>query len=119
MPSGKRKANTNMSDSLDDAPVLDLLARMTADSLAASSLDTESRAKPFGAIGLQLYMAIGDEAASNVEDAKFYRMFTTNPMAIFFESADRGKIATYWGRWVGVRGDVGTFSNPVSMAIAA
>src|SRR6478735_7122289 len=31
-----------MSDSIDDAPVLDLLARMTADSLAASSLDTET-----------------------------------------------------------------------------
>ena len=31
-----------MSDSLDDAPVLDLLARMTADSLATSSLDTET-----------------------------------------------------------------------------
>ena len=28
-----------MSDNLNDAPVLDLLARMTADSLAASSLD--------------------------------------------------------------------------------
>jgi hypothetical protein len=33
---------TNMSDNLNDAPVLDLLARMTADSLAASSLDTET-----------------------------------------------------------------------------
>jgi alkylhydroperoxidase/carboxymuconolactone decarboxylase family protein YurZ len=31
-----------MSDNLNDAPVLDLLARMTADSLAASSLDTET-----------------------------------------------------------------------------
>jgi hypothetical protein len=32
----------NMSDTMDDAPVLDLLARMTADSLAASSLDAET-----------------------------------------------------------------------------
>jgi alkylhydroperoxidase/carboxymuconolactone decarboxylase family protein YurZ len=31
-----------MSDNLNEAPVLDLLARMTADSLAASSLDTET-----------------------------------------------------------------------------
>ncbi len=31
-----------MSDSLNEAPVLDLLARMTADSLAASSLDSET-----------------------------------------------------------------------------
>ncbi|GAA1943077.1 carboxymuconolactone decarboxylase [Microbacterium deminutum] len=31
-----------MSDTLNDAPVLDLLARMTADSLAASSLDSET-----------------------------------------------------------------------------
>src|SRR6478735_6448257 len=31
-----------MSDSLDDAPVLDLLARMTADSLATASLDSET-----------------------------------------------------------------------------
>ena len=30
-----------MSDNLNDAPVLDLLARMTADSLAASSLEAD------------------------------------------------------------------------------
>ncbi|MFF1876930.1 carboxymuconolactone decarboxylase family protein [Leifsonia sp. NPDC058230] len=31
-----------MTDPADDAPVLDLLARMTADSLAASTLDPET-----------------------------------------------------------------------------
>ena len=31
-----------MTDAMNDAPVLDLLARMTADSLAASSLDNET-----------------------------------------------------------------------------
>src|SRR6478609_1191808 len=31
-----------MSDTMDDAPVLDLLARMTADSIEASSLDAET-----------------------------------------------------------------------------
>jgi alanine dehydrogenase len=31
-----------MSDAMNDAPVLDLLARMTADSLAASTLDNET-----------------------------------------------------------------------------
>jgi alkylhydroperoxidase/carboxymuconolactone decarboxylase family protein YurZ len=31
-----------MSDAMNDAPVLDLLARMTADSLAASTLDSET-----------------------------------------------------------------------------
>ena len=41
-PSGQRKVHTIMSDALNEAPVLDLLARMTADSLAASSLDNET-----------------------------------------------------------------------------
>jgi alkylhydroperoxidase/carboxymuconolactone decarboxylase family protein YurZ len=39
-PTGK--VRINMSDTLDDAPVLALLASMTADSLAASSLDSET-----------------------------------------------------------------------------
>jgi hypothetical protein len=37
-----RKVPTTMTDAMNDAPVLDLLARMTADSLAASSLDNET-----------------------------------------------------------------------------
>jgi hypothetical protein len=91
-----------------------------AQTLAYSNpLDPTSRRKPLGAEGIVIFRAVTDEPVTDIEEAKFYRKFTTSPMPIFFDSADRGKCATYFARWIGVRGDMSTPSAPVSMAIAA
>ena len=45
--------------------------------------------------------------------------FTRNPIGVDFESKDGGKLATYYGRWVSRRGEMGSWSLPVSMHIAA
>jgi hypothetical protein len=82
-------------------------------------LDPTARRKPVGADGLVLFLAIGETAATDISEAKFVRKYTTSPMPVFFDGADRGKIATYWARWIGQRGDMSTPSNPISMAIAA
>jgi hypothetical protein len=82
-------------------------------------LTEESGAKPFGATELQLFVAIGDEPIFDVEQAKFYNKFTRNPVAVAFAHQFNGKQATYFARWAGRRGDVGPWSNPVSLAIAA
>lgn len=75
--------------------------------------------KPFGATQLQLFVAIGDQRVGDPKEAAFYRGFTINPMGVAFDAKDDGKLATYFGRWASRRGDVGPWSLPVSMRIAA
>ena len=85
----------------------------------ADSTTPDSRAKPFGASELQLFRAISTTENAPLADAKFYAKFTKNPVVVTFDEADDGKVATYYARWAGPRGDVGPWSVPVSMRIAA
>jgi len=78
-----------------------------------------SKAKPFGASELQLFLAIAETENSPLADARFVGKFTRNPIAVEFDEGDNGKFATYYARWASVRGEVGPWSLPVSMAIAA
>jgi hypothetical protein len=83
------------------------------------SLDINRRAKPFGALSLQLFLHIGDERTRSPAEASFYRAFTTKPAVVHFEPKDSGKWATYFGRWASRRGDTGNWSAPTSFRIAA
>lgn len=85
----------------------------------ADSFDPEKRGKPFGAASLQLYLAIGETPIDDEAQAAFYGNFTKNPVAVAFDEADNKKVATYFARWQGKRGDVGPWSLPISMTIAA
>jgi hypothetical protein len=84
-----------------------------------NSVDPNNRSKPFGATEIELFVAIAADEVESAADAKFYRKFTTNPMAVFFTPADKNKTATYFARWAGIRGDVSPFSAGVSLPIAA
>jgi hypothetical protein len=77
-----------------------------------------SRAKPFGAIQLQLFVALADAPVRNPDLARYRGGFTRNPIGVSFDSKEEGKIATYFGRWVSRRGDVGPWSSPKSMRVA-
>lgn len=85
----------------------------------ADSMTPDSPAKPFGATELQLFRAIGTAPATDPGAAQFYGKFTRNPVAVNFNSADNGKQATYFARWASRRGEVGPWSAPISLAIAA
>jgi len=85
----------------------------------SDSTTPDSAAKPFGAIQLQLFVAIEDVPTVNADDAAYYGAFTKNPIPVVFAEADDGKVASYFARWVGRRGDHGPWSQPVSMRIAA
>jgi hypothetical protein len=56
----------------------------------------DSPAKPFGAMQLQVFVAIGDEPTLNADDASYYGGFTRNSVPVVFDEADDGKIATYF-----------------------
>lgn len=79
----------------------------------------DSRAKPFGASELQLFLAVGDTEPAPISDAQFYGKFTRNPIGVDFSETDDGKMATYYARWASVRGETGPWSLPATMRIAA
>lgn len=85
------------------------------------STDLTRRALPMGATMCQLFVEVGTENGEtfDITKARFVGNYTTNPMAVVFDEADRGKQATYFARWGGRRNEFGQWSLPVSMTIAA
>lgn len=86
---------------------------------AADQTSPTRRAKPHGAAGLLMFRAIGTAAATDPGDAAFLGFVTKAAFTSSFDSADDGKVATYFGRWTNAKGEVGPWSAPVSMRIAA
>ena len=79
----------------------------------------ESSRKPFGCTNLQIYRGIAVEEIEDVAQTAFYHAFRRNPIASAFDHADDGKVATYFARWADAKGQVGPWSAPVSLRIAA
>lgn len=82
-------------------------------------LNPTSKAKPFGASEIQVFRAVADVESAPLTEARFLGKFTRNPIPVDFDQVDDGKIATYYARWCSPRGDVGPWSIPISMRIAA
>ena len=85
----------------------------------ADSATPDSAAKPPGAIALQLFCAVGAAPVTDPAAAGFRGAYTKNPVSVPFDAADDGKVATYFARWATRTGEVGPWSLPVSMRIAA
>jgi len=79
------------------------------------------RAKPEGAIGLELYYFVGPNPPASPDGgpAEFYGVVTRQPYAIDHGDADVGKLATYWARWITRTGLTGPWSGPTGMTVAA
>jgi hypothetical protein len=77
------------------------------------------RAKPVYATMVQLFMTIGDHNAPDPREAQFVGNYTSNPMIVTFDPGYRGKQATFFARWGGRRNQVGQWSLPISMTVAA
>lgn len=78
-----------------------------------------SKGKPHGVVQLQLFRAVTNRRHAALSEAKYYGVVTDNPIVVDFETADSGKIATYYARWATERGKTGPWSLPVSFGIAA
>jgi hypothetical protein len=102
-------------------PLLNILGNLpgTQTLRFSDSTTPDSKAKPFGASELQLFLAIGTEEPAPISSAQFYGKFTRNPIEVDFTEADDKKTATYYARWASQRGEVGPWSLPVTMTIAA
>jgi hypothetical protein len=104
----------------DTSPLLTIIAATPlAHTLRyADAAAPARRAKPAGAMQLQLHRAVGPAAAKNPEQAAFYRAFTRQPLEVTFSPADQGQVATYFARWATRTGAVGPWSLPVHMTVA-
>ena len=83
----------------------------------ADASTPDSRRKPVGTIGLQLFVAIGAGAVTDPAVAPFRAFVTRQPYGVSFEPADHGKLATYFARWQNGKGEAGPWSNPVTFTI--
>ncbi|MFG0328777.1 MAG: hypothetical protein ACF8PN_02655 [Phycisphaerales bacterium] len=120
---GVRPVNPNREpiDAPQTSPLLNIIG-CTPGAQTVRYADTntpDSGAKPFGAMQIQLFVAVDENAVADPDLAKFHGAFTRNPIGVGFDADDDGKMATYFGRWVSRKGDVGPWSLPISMRIAA
>lgn len=81
-----------------------------------------SKAKPEGAIGLDLWRVIGTAPATDPTTGTPFGTITKSPTMIGYTSPDVGKTATYWGRWVTRSGpsgqaQYGPWSAPLAVVI--
>mgnify|MGYP003510646830 FL=1 len=78
------------------------------------------KAKPFGAIALEVWRAVGTAPAVDPSACTYYGNFTKAPLAVDFDAGQVGKIATYFARWVTRSGSGGkAFTGPWSPALTA
>lgn len=78
------------------------------------------KAKPPGVTGIQIFRAVGTLPAIDASQATYLTTVTKSPFVVDFAAGDRGKIATYYGRYVTRSGPNGQASTgPFSVALVA
>lgn len=120
---GVRPINTNREpiDAPGTSPLLNILGATPGNQTLrySDTLTPDSRSKPFGVIGLELYRGLTDEGEAALSACQFTGLQTRNPIDSEFDEAEDGKMATYYARWVNAKGEAGPWSLPVSMRVAA
>ena len=87
--------------------------------LEITETGSPKKSLPFGAASIQVYVHVGDAINTDPDEARFIGNFTKNPIIVAYDHSENAKVATYFARWCGRRGDVGPWSTPESQAIAA
>ena len=102
-------------------PLLNVLGNLPGQQTIryADTTTPDSRARPFGASELQLFLGVTEDLPAELSQCQFYGKFTRNPIDVAFDETKDGKLATYYARWASPRGDVSPWSVPVSFRIAA
>jgi hypothetical protein len=102
-------------------PVLDILQATPQQHKLQyrDSLTPETKAKPYGVISMELWVAIGTAPAPDPSTAVFIATQTKSPFFVTHDPADAGKVATYVARWLTRTGKLGPWSSGVSMTIVS
>lgn len=79
----------------------------------------DSRAKPPGVRGAEIWCAVGPTPPPNPAQYRFLALDTDAPHLVEHAAADAGQMAHYLVRWVNTRGQPGPWSETVSATIGA
>jgi hypothetical protein len=77
----------------------------------------ESRAKPDGVMGCEIWVKIGDPAPTDPDQLQFLGTDTRTPYIATYSGQEAGKVAHYMLRWVNTKGEQGPWSQTVSATI--
>ncbi len=77
----------------------------------------ETKGKPAGVKGAEIWCKIDGEATINEEDYRYLGTDTASPYLAVHRPENVGKQAHYISRWVNNRGEYGAWSNPESATI--
>ena len=76
-----------------------------------------SKAKPAGVLGVEIWLFVGPAPPSDPAQAHFVALDTSTPYVLVHEASDAGKLAHYLLRWVNTRSEPGPWSETVSATI--
>ncbi|MFO0081559.1 MAG: hypothetical protein ACK55O_02980, partial [Phycisphaerales bacterium] len=77
------------------------------------------KAKPPGALGVEIWNKVGTTPPTGEGDLRFVAVDTNAPYVMNFDSADGGKTNYVWMRWVSPTGERGPWSEQAQATIAA
>ena len=80
--------------------------------------DSTAKAKPFGVIGAEIWVYIGELSEMNEKNLRYLGMATRRKLSYTHDAEDTGKQAHYLARWINRRGERGGWSNTSSATIA-
>jgi hypothetical protein len=78
-----------------------------------------SRRKPDGVRGCEIWVKIGDAAPADPAEMRFLALDSATPYIAEYDGADAGKTAHYRLRWSSTRGEVGPWSQLVNATITS
>lgn len=76
-----------------------------------------SRAKPIGVRGAEIWVLVGPTPPNDPAQAHFVALDTASPYLLAHEATDAGKLAHYLLRWMNTRGEPGPWSETLSATI--
>ena len=106
-----------------DAPTIGIQSATPLEMvMTAKVAGTVGKAKPFGAVALEVFRSVGTVAATDPAQAIYNGLFTKSPFRQTFTADDQGKIVTYFARYTtrsGPQGQSqpGPWSAPLNLIV--
>ena len=79
----------------------------------------KSKAKPDGVRGCEIWEKIGGTPPADKGELVYVATDSKTPYVNHFSGTDAGKTVHYWLRWINTRGEVGPWSETISVTISA
>jgi len=86
---------------------------------ATDEATPNSRARAVGSAGMLLFRFVGVAPVNDPSQAQFLAFTGKTDFTCTYASGDNGKTATYFARWTNAKGEMGPWSQPMPVSIAA